>query len=72
MEGPVDTTTVVLEFGDGSLLIPVSDAEGNEPGVFLENGVDACSVRLILFDTVLYRVRGAVKSVKEKARSLFR
>jgi hypothetical protein len=32
---------VAFEFGDGSLLIPVSDGEGNDPGVFLEKGVDA-------------------------------
>ena len=37
----VDEATVALELGDGSMLIPVSDAEGNEPGVFLEKGVDA-------------------------------
>ncbi|QSX01106.1 hypothetical protein [Haloterrigena alkaliphila] len=33
--------SIVLELGDGSLLIPASDMEGNSPGVFFEKGVDA-------------------------------
>ncbi|WP_255291537.1 hypothetical protein [Natrinema sp. CBA1119] len=31
---------MVLELGDGSLLIPVNDVEGNRPGVFQTKGFD--------------------------------
>lgn len=36
----VSEELVVLELGDGSLLIPVNDAEGNAPGVFQEKGIE--------------------------------
>lgn len=37
----VDEASVALELGDGSLLIPASDIEGNQPGVFATKNVDA-------------------------------
>ncbi len=36
----VSGESVVLELGDGSLLIPVNDVEGNQPGVFQTKGVE--------------------------------
>lgn len=35
----IPDASVVLELGDGSLLVPVSDTEGNEPGVFCEKDI---------------------------------
>ncbi|ELY76932.1 hypothetical protein [Natrinema gari] len=39
-EVDVPSESVVLELGDGSLLIPVTDTETNRPGIFQTKGVD--------------------------------
>ncbi|WP_226483097.1 hypothetical protein [Natrinema amylolyticum] len=39
-EVTISGTSIALELGDGSLLIPVSDAEGNGPGVFRGKNID--------------------------------